>query len=168
LIGRARSDVGRLKTVLESFGYYQGSVSISIDSLPLDDPGLGEELTNRSAKDDAHVNVAFNLGPLYHLRKIELTGDVPAEAAAALKLSSGAPAVAADVLAAAGRVRQALADDGYAYAKVDPPRAKEDSSERVLDVSIHATPGERYHLGDIRLNDLKTINESYVRKRLLV
>jgi translocation and assembly module TamA len=168
LIGRAQSDIGRLKTVLESFGYYQGSVSITIDSLSLDDPGLGEELANKSAKDEARITVAFDLGPLYHLGKIELIGDVPSKAAAALKLSTGAPAVAADILGAADRVRQTLADDGYAFAKVDPPHAKENSSERVLNVSIHVTPGERYRLGDIRLTGLKTINESYVRKRLRI
>ena len=168
LMGRAQNDVGRLKTVLESVGYYQSSVAIKIDSLPLDDPRLGEELTNRSAKDDATDEVSFNLGPRYHLGKIELTGDVPEKGAQALQLSTGAPAIAADVLAAADRVRQTLADDGYAYAKVDPPKAKENASERVLNVSIHVTPGERYQLGDIHLTGLKTINESYVRKRMLV
>jgi len=168
LIGRARSDTDRLKTVLESYGYYQGSVSITIDSLTLDDPGLGEELTNRSAKDDARVNVAFNLGPLFHLGKIELTGEVPRKAAQALGLSAGAPAVAANVLAAANRVQQALADDGYAYAKVDTPHAKENSAQHILNVSIHVTTGERRQLGDIRLDGLKTINESFVRKRLLI
>jgi translocation and assembly module TamA len=168
LIGRARSDVDRLKTVLESYGYYQGTVSITIDSLALDDPGLGDELMKRSAKDDARVNVAFNLGPLFHLGKIELSGDVPPKAAAALGLSSGAPALAANVLAAADRVRQALADDGYAYAKVDTPHAKENLSQHVLNVTIHVTPGGRYRLGEIRLIGLKSTKESFVRKRLLV
>jgi translocation and assembly module TamA len=31
LIGRARSDLDRLKTVLESYGYYQSYVAITID-----------------------------------------------------------------------------------------------------------------------------------------
>jgi len=168
LMGRAQNDIGRLKTVLESVGYYQGSVAIKIDSLPLDDPRLGEELTSKSAKDEASVEVSFTLGPQYHLGNVELTGDVPENARKSLQLSPGAPAVAADVLAAADRVRQTLADDGYAYAKVDPPHAKENSSERVLNVSIHVTPGERYRLGDIHLAGLKTINESHVRKRLLI
>jgi translocation and assembly module TamA len=168
LIGRAQNDIGRLKTVLESVGYYQGSVSVKIDSLALDDPKLGEELTNRAAKDDANVEVAFNLGPQYHLGTVELTGDVPEKAAGALRLSTGAPAIAADVLAAADRVRQTLADEGYAYAKVDAPHAKENSSERLINVTIHVTPGERYRLGDIRFTGLKTINESHVRKRLLI
>src|SRR5580692_8341327 len=115
LMGRAQNDIGRLKTVLDSVGYYQGSVAIKIDSLPLDDPRLGEELTNRTGKDEASVEVSFTLGPQYHLGKIELTGDVPDKAAKALGLTTGAPAIAADVLAGADRVRQTLADDGYAY-----------------------------------------------------
>ena len=168
LIGRARSDVDRLKTVLESYGYYQGAVTITIDSLGLDDPGLGEELANKPAKDDARVNVSFTLGPLFHLGKIELTGEVPQKAEAALGLSTGAPAIAANVLAGADRMRQALADDGYAYAKVDAPHAKENLAHRVINVTIHMTPGGRYQLGDIRVEGLKTIKESYVRKRMLV
>jgi len=168
LIGRAQNDIGRLKTVLESVGYYQGSVSTTIDSLPLNDPGLGEELTNKAAKDEARIEVSFNLGPQYHLGSVELTGDIPEKARKSFQLSTGAPAVAADVLAAADRVRQSLADDGYAYAKVDPPHAKENSSERVLNVSIHVEPGARYQLGDIHLTGLKTVNESHVRKRLLI
>ena len=49
LIGRARSDLDRLKTVLESYGYYQSYVAITIDGLPLDDPTLGEELTAKAS-----------------------------------------------------------------------------------------------------------------------
>ncbi len=80
LIGRARGDLERLKTVLESFGYYQSYVEIRIDGLPLDDPGVGEELTSRSKDDDAEVKITFSTGPLYHLRKIEIDGTVPSGA----------------------------------------------------------------------------------------
>ena len=168
LIGRAQSDIDRLQTVLQSFGYYQGGVSITIDGLALDDPGLGDELTKKTAKEGAKVALAFNLGPQYHLGTVQLTGDAPPKAAAALKLSTGAPAVAADVLAAAERVRQALGEDGYAFAKVDPPHAKENSAARVLNVSINVNAGNRYRLGEIHVTGLTTINESFVRKRLRV
>ena len=166
LIGRARNDAKQLQTVLQSFGYYQGKVSITIDSLPLEDPALGEELTNKKAKEEARVSIAFNLGPLYHLGRIELTGEAPPQAAAALKLSSGAPAIAADVLAAAQRVRQALGEDGYAFAKVDAPHAKENASQRLLNVTIHVESGKRYRLGEIRLTGLQRTHASYVRRRL--
>jgi translocation and assembly module TamA len=168
LIGRARGDLERLKTVLESFGYYQSYVEIRIDGLPLDDPGVGEELTSRSKDDEAEVKITFSIGPLYHLRKIEIDGQVPPEAEKALALESGAPAIAADVLAAGDRLLNSLEDQGYAFAKVDTPIAHEDPPNRVLDVSFHAEPGIRVQVGEIRIRGLKEMKEPVVRKRLLV
>jgi translocation and assembly module TamA len=168
LIGRARGDVQRLKAVLESVGYYQGNVSITIDALPLDDPALGEELTQRPRDQDAQVNIAFDLGPLYRLGTIDIVGEAPPAAAASLKLASGAPAVAADVLAAAERLRRALQDDGYAYARVDPPHAREDATQHLLNVTVHVTTGERRQVGDVRITGLENIKASFVRRRLLV
>lgn len=168
LIGRARSDVNRLKTVLESYGYYQSSVLITIDDLTLEDPTLGEELSARAKGDDAHVRITFSIGPLYHLRNIEIQGDIPNSVKNALGLSSGDPAVSANVLAAGERVQTALEDEGYAFAKVDPPVAQEIPDERVLDVSFHVTTGAKVQIGTIRIQGLKRMRESFVRRRLLV
>jgi len=168
LIGRARGDLERLKTVLESFGYYQSYVEIRIDGLPLDDPGLGEELTSKSKDADAEIKITFSIGPLYHLRKIEIDGQVPREAEKALGLETGAPAIAADVLAAGDRLLNALEDQGYAFAKVDTPIAHEDPPNRVLDVSFHAVPGDRVQIGRIQIRGLKDMKEEFIRKRLLV
>jgi translocation and assembly module TamA len=168
LIGRARGDLERLKTVLESFGYYQSYVEIRIDGLPLDDPGVGEELTSRSKDDDSEVKITFSIGPLYHLRKIEIDGQVPPDAAKTLALESGAPAIAADVLAAGDRLLNSLEDDGYAFAKVDTPVAHEDPPNRVLDVSFHVETGSLVQIGEIRIRGLKEMKEAVVRKRLLL
>jgi translocation and assembly module TamA len=168
LIGRARGDLERLKTVLDSFGYYQSYVEIRIDGLPLDDPGLGEELTSKSKDQEAEVKITFSIGPQYHLRKIEIDGEVPPEAQKALGLESGAPAIAADVLAAGDRLLNALEDQGYAFAKVDPPVAYEDPPNRVLDVKFHAVPGQRVQIGAIQIRGLKDMKEEFVRKRLLL
>ena len=168
LIGRARGDLDRLKTVLESYGFYQSLVTITIDGLPLDDPTLGEELDSRARGDDARVKVTFSLGDLYHLGRIEIDGAVPAEVRGALNLATGAPAVAAEVLEGGERLQTALADEGYAFAKVDPPIAQEDPPNRVLDVSFHVVTGNRVQIGDIRIRGLKRMREATVRKRLLV
>jgi translocation and assembly module TamA len=168
LIGRARGDLERLKTVLESFGYYQSYVEIRIDGLPLDDPGLGEELTSRSQDNEAEIKVTFSIGPLYHLRKIQIDGEVPGDAAKTLNLESGAPAIAADVLAAGDRLLNALEDQGYAFAKVDTPIAYEDPPNRVLDITFHTVPGSKVRIGNIRLRGLKDMKEPFVRKRLLL
>ena len=168
LIGRARGDLERLKTVLESVGFYESSVAIKIDGRSLDDPRLAEELTARAKDDDAQVAVTFNTGPLYHLRKIQLDGDVPDKARGSLALQSGAPAIAADVLAAGDRLRNALGDEGYAFAKVDPPIARKDPADRVLDVRFHVVTGARVQIGQIQLAGLKEMDEAFIRKRLMV
>jgi translocation and assembly module TamA len=168
LIGRARSDLGRLKTVLESYGYYQSYVAITIDALPLDDPTLGDELTSKSKGHDALVKITFSLGPLYHLDKVEIDGEIPQSVKGALALKAGDPAVAASVLAAGERLQTALEDEGYAFAKVDPPVAHEIPSERVLDVSFHVVTGAKVQIGEIHIGGLKRLHESFVRRRLLV
>jgi translocation and assembly module TamA len=168
LIGRARSDLDRLKTVLESYGYYQSNVTITIDGLAIDDPTLGDELTSRAAKDDARVKVTFSLGPLYQLRRVDIDGQIPTSVQGKLGLAPGAPAVASQVLAAGDRLQTALEDEGYAFAKVDPPIAHEDPANRVLDVSFHVVTGARVDIGQININGLKLMHESFVRRRLLL
>jgi translocation and assembly module TamA len=81
-------------------------------------------------------------------------------------LQSGAPAVAADVLAAGARVLTTLQNQGYAFAKVDPPVAFEDQTLPVLDVSFHVEAGPRVKIGEIRLVGLKRVHEKLVRRRL--
>ena len=168
LIGRARSDLERLKTVLESYGYYQSYVAITIDGLALDDPTLGDELTSKAKGDDAKVKATFTIGPLYHLRRVDIDGDLPESAQGALALPTGAPAVAAQVLAAGDRLQTALEDEGYAFAKVDTPVAHEDPPNKVLDVSFHVVTGTRVNIGAISFRGLKRMHEAFVRNRLLL
>ena len=168
LIGRARTDLDRLKTVLESYGYYQSYVAITIDDLPLDDPMLGEELTRRAADNEARVRITFSIGPIYHLRNITIDGDIPKDARSSLALATGDPAVASEVLAGGERLQTALADQGYAFAKVDTPVAHEDPQNRVLDVTFQAVTGPRVRIGKIRFRGLRQVKEEYVRRRLLL
>ena len=168
LIGRARSDLGRLKTVLESYGYYQSYVAITIDGLPVDDPTLGDQLTGKAKGDDARVKTTFSIGPLYHVRKVEIDGDIPPSVRDTFDLKTGGPAVAATVLAAGERLQTALEDEGYAFAKVDPPIAQEIPDERVLDVSFHVVTGAKVQIGAIRFRGLKRMRENFVSRRLLI
>src|ERR1700744_6401893 len=57
LIFRARNDVSRLKTVLESFGYYQSSVAITFNDLRLEDPGLPGALGALPAGSDVECKI---------------------------------------------------------------------------------------------------------------
>jgi translocation and assembly module TamA len=168
LIGRAQQDIERLQTVLESFGYYRRTLKITINGQVLDDPGLPDLIAALTKDHPAKVDIAIELGPLYHLRQITIDGDISAAARTAMKLQSGDPAVAAQVLAARDRLLSSLQEEGHALAKVDDPIAYEDVSEPVLDVTFKSTAGPQVNIGEIQFTGLKRMHAAFVRKRLLL
>jgi translocation and assembly module TamA len=166
LIARARGEVDRLKTVVESFGYYQSVVTIKIEGLALNSADLADQLTALPKDRKAKVTVDVTLGPLYHLGRVTLDGSIPAAAEGAFSLKSGAPAVADEVLAAGARLQNALQERGYAFAKVDAPIAYEDPTQPLLDVTFHVDAGARVTIGEIHIEGLKRVHEKLVRHRL--
>ena len=170
LISRARSDSDRLKTAIESFGYYESLIAIRINGILLSDPGLGDALTALPKGSTAHVGVSFKLGAMYTLRRVDIEGEVPESinARATLNLRTGAPAVAAEVLAAGARLLNALQEEGFAFAKVDPPVAYEAAEAPVLDLTFKVMTGPRVNVGEIRIEGLKRVQEGLLRKRLLL
>jgi translocation and assembly module TamA len=168
LIGRAQSDIDRLQTVLESFGFYQRQVSVTIAGRALEDPTLADALLAAPKSPAVPVQVKILSGPLYHLRKVTLEGDVSDEARAAFALKSGAPAIASQVLAAGQRLQDAMQEEGHAFARVDEPIAFEDAHEPVLDVTYKATAGPVYQIGEIHIEGLQRMHNAFVQQRLTV
>ncbi len=167
LIARARGDVGRLQTVLQSFGYYDGSVTIKINGLGLDSEDLGNVLSALPKKKQAQVQIVPTLGPLFHVGRIEFKGEVPPGFEQKLRLAAGAPAVASDVLGAGAVLQTALQNAGYAFARVDQPVARERPGQ-TLDLTFAVTVGPRVRIGQIRIEGLKNVHESFVTRGLLV
>jgi translocation and assembly module TamA len=168
LVTRARQDVGRFQSVLNSFGYYKGRVTITVAGRPLDDPGLLELLDKAPADPPVEVVVEFDLGPQFHLGRITIDGDVPPDVRDKLGLAPGAPAVAADVLAAQQRLLTAIREAGHPLAKVDLPPVTLRPADNALDVTFHVAAGPYANIGQITIIGLKTVNEDYVRRRLLL
>jgi translocation and assembly module TamA len=170
LIGRARSDVDRLQTVLESYGYYEAKVLIKINGLAITDPTLGDALTALPKGSDARVSVSYALGAVYHLRQIDIDGDWPdtLDPKATMGLKEGDLAVAATVLSAAGRLLTTLQEQGYAFAKVDPPVAYEAADAPELDLKVHIEAGHKVNIGEIRIEGLQRVHEKVARGRLLI
>ncbi len=168
LVARARADAGRLHTALDSFGYYQAQVSVTIAGRALDDAGLPDALDALPAASRVPVAVQIDRGPLFRLRHVTLDGPVPLRARQKFTLAPGAPAAASTVLAAGGALLTALQEQGYAQASVDPPVATLIPVEHALDVSFHVVTGPRVDIGQITIAGLQRTNERYVRRRLLL
>jgi translocation and assembly module TamA len=166
LVLRTRSDLGRLKTVLESYGYYQSAVTATIDGEPLVSADLADKLAALPKGKDAAVVVSYVPGPLYHLGTITLMGDLPAQLRTLLDLHPGQPAVAADVINAGTALLRALQNKGYAFAKVEGPLADERPDARELDVSYTVTTGKTARFGSIEVTGLQRTHRSSVFSRL--
>lgn len=167
LVTRARADAARLLSALGSFGHYDAKIAITIAGKDVEDPTLPDTL--EAANTQVEVAIAITPGPTYKLGKITLTGQaIPPEARAALALSPGAPARAADVLAAQGRLLDSLRNTGHALAKVDTPDATLVPAEETLDVAYHVEAGPRVNLGPIQVEGLDRVDPAYVRRRLTI
>jgi translocation and assembly module TamA len=166
LMARARQDVGRLQAVLGSFGYYQGEVTLRIDGHPVDDPALADLLDAAPADPPVKVTLGFTPGPQFHLGKVAIEGEVPQAARDAMKLMPGDPAVAADVLAAQGRILTALRDTGYALAKGSEPVAILHTDRQTLDVTFPIASGPRVDIGKIAISGLQRVNAGFAERQL--
>jgi translocation and assembly module TamA len=168
LVIRARDDVGRFQAALNSFGYYQGKTAITIAGRPIDESDLPDLLRNAPADPPVQVQANFELGPLFHLGRVTVEGNVPPAARDQLGLNPGAPAVAADVVAAQQRLLTAIREAGHPFAKVDLPPVTLRPAADLLDVTFRATAGPYAKIGSIRITGLTNVNEDYVRRRLLL
>jgi translocation and assembly module TamA len=166
LIARATGDVQRLETVLNSFGHYKPSLTITIEGRALDDPMLPSVLDQVPQGMPVNVQVAIEEGPLYRLRRITLDGMIPPAARTAFGLMPGAPAIAANVLAARDRLLTALQEDGYALATVSEPIAYADDQAMVLDIEFRVETGPQVEIGEISFEGLERVNESFAREAL--
>jgi translocation and assembly module TamA len=166
LVTRARGDVGRFQQALQSFGYYKGTVSLTIDGHPLDQADLPDVLEHAPDKPPVAVVASFEPGPLFHLGQVAVEGDVPEAARQSLGLAPGAPAVATDVLAAQQRLLAAIRAAGHPLAKVDLPPVTLVATRDEIDVAFEVSAGPHADIGPITVTGLNTVNEEYVRRRL--
>ncbi len=172
LAGRIRDDRGRLEIALESFGYYGGSIDITVAGHPAADPDLPDILAALPAGQPAQVRIAVAIGPLFHLGTVTVTLP-PGESLSpaddrALDLHAGQPAVASDVLGGGTRLLTALQEEGHAFADVQPPLATLRPATRTLDIVIAAKLGPRVDIGRITLAGLRRANPGYVARLLEV
>jgi translocation and assembly module TamA len=168
LVQRARADIPRFQTALDSFGYYLNSVSIRIAGRALDDPELASALDGLPANAPASVEVAIDKGPLFHVGSVAFDGTVPEAVRAAVRVKSGDPAEANAVLDAQADLLAALQEDGYPLATVEAPIAFADNDQRLVNLTYRVVAGPRAAIGQIRFTGLKDVHESFARETLTI
>jgi translocation and assembly module TamA len=168
LVQRARDDAARFDEAARAFGYYNGTVSITIDALPLADPSLVDRIDSAPATPPLPVVVAIDHGPRFHLGRITIDGALPPNFTPSLGISPGQDAVAANVLAARDRLLAALREASYPLATVILPDGILHRDRQELDVSFQVDTGPKAALGAIRFTGLHDMSEAFMRQRLLI
>ena len=168
LVERARQDAARFEAALQAFGYYKGRVRMTIAGRPIDDPGLPDFVDRAPAAAALQVATAIEPGRRFRFGRVDIEGLAPPSAKAALGLTSGQPALAAEVVAGRDRLLAALRDAGYPLAQVTLLPAIAYPDRDTLDLAFRIEAGPQANLGPIRISGLRDMNESFVRERLLL
>lgn len=153
---RADADRERLATTLRSAGHYAGTIDIAI---------------NETAEPVA-VTITVTPGAEYRFSQVLVAGadGRPLLGGAIdqkqLGLDSGAPARAPAVVAGRTRVEAALAERGYAYARVIDQRVVVDHGRRSMDVTYLVDAGPEIRFGRVSVVGLEEVEEPLVRGRV--
>jgi translocation and assembly module TamA len=168
LVQRARDDAARFMEAAQAFGYYSGTVAITIDAVALDDPSLAQRIDSAPGKPPVSVVITVDHGKRFHLGQITIDGAIPPGFTPSLGISTGQDAVAANVLAARDHLLAELRDASYPLATVILPDGILHRDRQELDVSFQVNTGPKAALGAIQFTGLHDMSEAFMRQRLLL
>lgn len=150
---RIDDDRPRLDEALRSQGYYDARIDVSVET----------------AQEPAVVRVAIATGPVYRLAAYDVryvagaAGDLPRDPAA-LGLSIGAPARAADVVAAEETLFRELANRGRPFAQRRDRRVVVDHDARTMRATVEVDAGPDARLAAPRFDGAAGVETAYLER----
>jgi translocation and assembly module TamA len=154
---RAEADMDRMAEVLRSEGYYAAQTSFAMDDHA--QPVL--------------VTVTVAPGPVFRLEafnvRVDAAYNTPQPKPVPLSdlgLAIGQPARAAPVVEAQSDLLRALAEQGYALAKVQDRQVVVDHAALTMRVELVVSSGPLAVFGPVTITGLKDVDEAWVRRRL--
>jgi translocation and assembly module TamA len=149
---RAERDRPRLQAVLESLGYYEADITLTIDT----------------GRPPAHVTFQITPGPVYKLGSVVLCitdGALPSSAPA-LRLRPGTTARADNVREEHERLIQFFHDSGYPFAEADGIDTAIDPTRKLVDVSLRIRTGLSARFGALTVHGLTSVAPGYITNGL--
>ncbi|MBC7952764.1 MAG: outer membrane protein assembly factor [Rhodospirillaceae bacterium] len=154
---RAEADMDRISEVLRSEGYYAAQTTFAMDEQA--QPVL---VTVTVAPGAAFKLEAFNV-------RVDAAFNTPQPKPVPLSdlgLAIGQPARAAPVVEAQAALLRALAEQGYALAKVQDRQVVVDHAAQTMRVDVVVSSGPLAWFGPVAITGLTHVDEGWVRRRL--
>jgi translocation and assembly module TamA len=155
---RARRDLARLKTVMESEGYYDAGLEVAIDKSV--DP-IAVTVTVQPGR--RYLFVAATIVPPPGSPRPPSWDE---HEAARDGLVAGTPARAAVVLATETAIVDARKRGGWPFARIIEHRVVADTATRTLAVTYFLDLGPYCRFGSVTISGLTKLDPAYVRRRL--
>ena len=179
LARRAESDFGPIVDAMWGAGYYDATVTISIDRANLsilssDIASFARAAESYRNRTVAPVTITINPGPLFRLRSIRVLSADGAELSEAelpariVRLKPGDPAAAADLRAAQARIVDYFRKEGRPLAKVASVAPVVDHAAHLMDVTFTVDPGPIAPFGEATMNGPNDFNPAIARSFLYI
>ena len=151
---RVDDDIGRIKDVLASEGYYEPDVEATIDA----------------DVEPAQVVVSIDPGALFHLEAVDIRYQ-PAEpvtavptTAADLGLGIGEAAAGAPLVEAERRLVRQLDENGYPNARIVGSQYLANRETKTITATWTVDTGPLARFGELRVDGLKDVDPEYVQQ----
>src|SRR6516225_5650787 len=179
LARRAESDFGPIIDAAWGAGYYNATVTISIDRASLsilsnDIAGFARAAESYRNRTVAPATIKINPGPLFTLRSIRVLSADGAELSEAelpariVRLKPGDPAAAADLRAAQARIVDYFRKEGRPLAKVASVAPVVDHAAHVMDVTFTVDSGPVAPFGEATMNGPNSFDPRIARSFLYI
>ena len=150
---RMQQDEPTILELLESHGYYAGSIRFS----------LNEE------KDPMRVEIAVRRGDPFTYRQVKLLiQGLPDKSLARIhsRLREGQRVVAAEVYTEEERILDVIRSRGYPFPKLVRRTVDVDREQGEVDLLMEFDPGESAVFGPVRVEGLVDLKEQYIRRQV--
>lgn len=150
---RIVKDEAEARTIMQSLGYYSGTVISTIDT----------------DKNPVQVHVRLESGPRYTVGSSTITydGAVLQKAPKNLQeagLPADSPATASTVLDSVDSISQWLKSHGYPLAQVDSTHYSIDPEKHLLNAEIHVQQGPLARMGTVKVEGSDSITPEYLNR----
>ena len=178
---RAQADIERMTRVLQSRGYFEGAATYQIDikgetpPQPVETASADAGQTPvgpQSYAGPMSVVVSIAPGPqffvgtsLVEYRDTDTSTAALPATLLALGVTEGAPAIAADILAAEKELLVQLRQSGFPFAKAAGRTALANVETDRLDVTTRVQLGDKAQFGPLTVKGLERVERSYVDER---
>ena len=170
LLQGAQAAAARINTALRSRGYYDATITATVDGRPIAEPGALDAIDARP--DNEPISFAFDIatGPRYRVADVAIRPpnaqtSLPGIDRAKLGLSPGDPADAAAILEAQDKLITELRKQGYALASIKRDvvvnHATRDST-----VTFIAETGPLARMGPVRFSGSDKVDMVWLQRRV--